>query len=119
MKKKLPMAPVRANVRGTRAVHASSTVTDCPGADRAGSGTDQHRPVVRLPSSGAMNVPLDVRSVSEAPPPESRRIAVTSMRLQSSAGRSPGESSSRPPGPRPARSRSRIHVELVLRQAFQ
>src|SRR5579864_3315526 len=39
MKKKLPIAPVRAKVRGTCEVHASSTVAVRPGASGSGNGT--------------------------------------------------------------------------------
>ena len=92
MKKKLPTAPVRAKVRGTRDVQATSTVTVWPGATAAGSGTDSTVWSAVLPSSGAMNVAPPVRSARGAAPPASRRIAVTSMKLQSACGRSPGES---------------------------
>jgi hypothetical protein len=40
MKKKLPIAPVRAKVRGTCAVQRTSTATVLPGATAVGSGTD-------------------------------------------------------------------------------
>ena len=55
MKKKLPMAPVRAKVRGTCAVHVTSIVALAPGSIGCGSGTAITVSSSGLSSSGAMN----------------------------------------------------------------
>ena len=48
MKKKLPMAPVRANVRGTCAVHVTSSVTLAARRDRLRQRHGHHRLIVRV-----------------------------------------------------------------------
>ena len=104
------MAPVRANVRGTRDVQAISTSIVSPGATARASGTSATVRSSALPSSGAMNLQarrevdrraarcdeLEARDVDPAP-----------------VGSGVGEPAS------PARRRSRIQVERVFRQAFQ
>ena len=68
MKKKLPMAPVRANVRGTCAVHFDfDRHASPPGATGCGSGTAITVSSSALPSSGAMKRFDAVRSVAGAP----------------------------------------------------
>ena len=54
MKKKFPMAPVRANVRGMCAVHLISIVALPPGPTARGSGTCITVPSSAFPSSGEM-----------------------------------------------------------------
>jgi hypothetical protein len=61
MKKKLPMTPVRAIVRGTREVHAISIVAVPPGSIGCGSVTLITVRSSALPSSGAMNRCADVK----------------------------------------------------------
>ena len=111
MKKKLPIAPVRAKVRGTCAVHFTSIASVAPGGAASGSGTAITVSSSALPSSGAMKCRVDVRSSGAAPWPSSR-IEVTSMRPRSS---SRGWARLRD-APRLA---SRSHVERSSRQAFQ
>ena len=55
MKKKLPMAPVRAKVRGTWAVQATSMVALPPASIGCASGTAITVSSLGLSSSGAMN----------------------------------------------------------------
>ena len=66
MKKKLPMAPVRAKVRGTCAVHLTSMVALPPGGDRLRQRHRHHRLVVRVAVVGRDEA-LRRREVSGAP----------------------------------------------------
>ena len=106
MKKKFPTAPVRANVRGTCALHATRISAVAPGAIGAASGTSITVSSSALSSSGAMKRRDAVRST----PPTA--IEPTSMRAHSFGSRV-GSS------PKPASALSRMKVERVFFQAFQ
>jgi hypothetical protein len=106
MKKKLPIAPVRANGRGTCAVQDTSIVAVSPGATGCGMPIAITVWSLWLSSSGAMKCVAAVRST----PPIV--IVLTSMRAQSPARR--GSSSDEP-----ARASSRMNVERLSFQAFQ
>ena len=104
------MAPVRANVRGTRADHAIWTLSVSPGPTGVSSGTSATVRSSTLPSSGAMNCRRDVTSLG-VPLDPIRRTAVMSVQPQSSGPR-------RSSAVLPARRRSRIHDDRVFRQAL-
>ena len=114
MKKKLPMAPVRANVRGTCAVQAMVIVAVAPGSAALGSGTDITVSSLALSSSGAMKRFDAVRSV-EAAPADVTAIDVMSMRPQSFGARRLRSTE----GPGNPRVRSRMKVDWGFFQAFQ
>ena len=109
MKKKSPIAPVRANVRGTRELHSISMLTVSPGATGVGIGTESTVRSSGLLSSGETKRRRSVRSWAPASP--SSRTAVTSIQPQSASGLDAS------PGPRPS-SRSRIQVERLFLQAL-
>ena len=111
MKKKLPMAPVRANVRGTCAVQLTSIVAAPPGAIAWASGIAITVSSSGLSSSGAMKRFNPVRSLPAT------LIAVTSMRAHSSARR--WRSSTAGPRPVDPSARSRMNVDRAFFQAFQ
>jgi hypothetical protein len=106
----LPIAPVRANVRGTRDDQAICTLTVSPGATGTASGTSATVRSSRLPSSGAMKRSDEVTSTGAPVVPTSFRL-VTSIQPQSPSGRRVSSVS-------PARAASRIQVERVLRHAL-
>ena len=93
MKKKLPIAPVRANVRGTWAVQATSMVALPPGSIGCASGTDITVSSFGFSSSGAMKRFEAVRSLPAT------LMADTSMCAHSSGRR-------RRSSPRRARARA-------------
>src|SRR5688572_18691944 len=104
------MAPVRANGRGTRADHAICTVIVSPGPTGRSSGTSITVRSSGLPSSGEMKRAREVRSVGVPPLPIARKL-VRSIQPQSD---SDGPVAVAPPLKR----HSRIHEELVFRQAL-
>ncbi len=104
------MAPVRANVRGMREDQAIWTLTVSPGATGASSATSATVRSSPLLSSGAMKRRRLVTSIG-APAARTSFRLVTSIQPQSPSGRSAALSS-------PARMRSRMKVERVLRQAL-
>ena len=109
MKKKSSTAPVRANVRGTCADHVRRACIVWPGATGASSGISTTVRSSVLPSSGAMK---RMRAVTSAgPPPDAiRRTLVTSIDAHSASRRVSSRA--------PASARSRIQVDVVLRQAL-
>ena len=104
------MAPVRANVRGTRDDQAIWILTVSPGATGAASGTSATVRSSRLPSSGAMKRIVDVTSAGAPAVPSNLRL-VTSIHPQSGSPRSAKSES-------PPSAASRIQVERVFRQAL-
>jgi hypothetical protein len=109
MKKKLPIAPVRAKVRGTCAVHATSICTVAPGSMGSSSGTDITVSSSALSSSGATKRLNAVRSRLPT------LIDATSIRAHSSG---PRDASAAAPPPEPS-PRSRMNVDRVFFHAFQ
>ncbi len=106
----MPIAPVRAKVRGTREDQAIWTLTVSPGATGAASGTSATVRSSRFPSSGAMKRIAEVTSTGAPLVPTSFKL-VTSIQPQSPSGRSAASDAS-------ASAISRIHVDRVLRQAL-
>src|SRR5438477_6820790 len=107
MKKKRPIAPVRATGRGMVAVHESLIVKVWPGAAGRGRGTASTVWSSGLPSSGAMKRrPL---VTSTGPSAETTTIDETSIVERSRRG-------SQRPGDNAA---SLMNVEFLSLQAFQ
>src|SRR5580692_13104118 len=108
MKKKLAIAPVRANVRGTWADHFTSRTACPPGATPDGSFTAITVVSRALPSSGAMKRLEAVRSVG--PFGVIKVIDEMSTKVQSGGRRFDTA---------PASARSRMNVEEGSLHAFQ
>ncbi len=111
MKKKLPMAPVRANVRGTCAVHVTSIVAESPGITGCGSGAESTVSSSALSSSGVTKRREAVRSARSGLLPMLASVTAETSRLPQSPA--DGE------GPRKVRARSRMNVDRAFFHAFQ